>query len=207
MNGKCVTHSKPFQWLLLNVNQCQKCGSQLTLFLIVFESLYTGVTTNSVILLFLASIILSLPLFASKFEYILYLSSTIQYADNKRTQCKNDDVENDTRVSKCLSMVLCRHWFDVWRPVWRENNKKQRRRRKIKKACLQKKKTTQKQRRMAKVINHFYMSLSSQCWLHTLSLCPVCVIGFRHHCFFFSVGSWECTTPFRFYLNLNPLKR
>lgn len=139
---------------------------------------------------FFLLLLLSLPKWKQIWIYFTCQAQCKRAEINKTMQ--NDNRENDTRVSKCLSMVLCRHWFDAWQPVRRNWPGK--------KTSEEKK---ERQRRMAQVINYFYMSLSL-CAGSTISMCrPVCN---WNPPLIFLFESWEFTTLFRFYLNLNPFK-
>lgn len=157
------------------MNQCQKCGSSLTLSLFVFEWLDTGVTTNSVTAVLASIILLLLPkwkqiwiYFTCQAQYNVPKSANnakwhtrVQIGLEKMTK-KND--KNEKKYSQKNSAV---EWWPKWLIIF---------------TCLY------------------------PCVGCTLSLCPVCNWN-PPSLFFYMVDSWECTTLFRFHLNLNPLKR
>lgn len=115
---KCVTHKFISMVIIIYVNQCQKCCLLLTLSYL--NGLIPALRQISVGCCFCIDFFAATAAAAAKMVAnlnMLYSSSSIQTCRNQRNNAKWQNVENDTRVSKCLSMVLCRHWFDVRQSV------------------------------------------------------------------------------------------
>lgn len=117
---KCVTHKIISMVVIIYVNQCQNSCSLLTLLhriWMVWYRHHDKILSLLFLHRFFLLLLLSLPKWKQIWIYFTCQAQCKRAEINKTMQ--NDNRENDTRVSKCLSMVLCRHWFDAWQPVRR----------------------------------------------------------------------------------------